>query len=159
GRVAGAAEVFRGLSEREGEIQAALIQNDAELAQKRGEEEELGHDIEEAEKKGAGPVSLGHAKNGLSMLSSELPLLTDEAATIEKEEAVVAGEAADLEKAEEQLAALSAADAEAKKAYGDLKAEAKRAAEALEGARRLLKELRSAEAEEAKAAKRAEKAR
>jgi DNA repair protein SbcC/Rad50 len=159
GAVSGAAEIFRGLAEKDAEIQAALARNDADLAMKRGEEDELSLTIEEAEKKGAGPVSLGHAKTGLSMLASELPILTEEAATIEKEEAALAKDAADLEKAETQLAGFAAAETEAKKAHQDLKAESKRAAEALESGRRLLKELRSAEGEEAKAAKKAEKAR
>lgn len=159
GRVADAEAIFRALSEREAEIAAVLARTEAELAQKKGEEEELTANIEEAEKKGAGPVSLAAARNGLAFVAEELPLLAADGAAVEKEDAAVAKETADLDKAEGMLAQLTATEAEAKKALGERQGEAKRAAEALESGRRLLKDVRTAEAEEAKAAKKAEKAK
>lgn len=159
GRVAGAAVTFGMLAERDTQIAADVARTEAELHQKRAQEEELQADIEEAEKKGAGPVSLAAAKNGLTLIAEELPLLSADARAVEKEEASITKEAADLEKAAGMLGTFTAAEAEAKKALAERQAEAKRAAETLKSAERLLKELRTAQAEEAKAGKKAEKAR
>lgn len=159
GRATGAAATFRILAERDILIAAELLQNERSLLQTRAQEEELLADIEEAEKKGAGPVSLANARNGLSLLAEELPLLSADAKAVEKEEASLSKDAADLQKAEGMLATFTAAEADAKRALVERQAEAKRAAEGLKSASLLLKELRTARTEEAKAAKKAEKAR
>lgn len=157
GRVNGAAATFGILVERDTEIAAELARNEASLLQSRAQEEELLADIEEAEKKGAGPVSLGHAKNGLTLIADELPLLSAEAKTVEKEEASIAKDAGDLERAEGMLGAFTAAEADAKKALAERQIEARRAAETLKSAERLLKELQAARTEEVKAANKAGK--
>ena len=159
GKVEGAAETLRGLAARDAEMEAALAENDTSLAHKRGEEEELSAQIEEAEQKGAGPASLATAKNGLSLLSAELPLLADDAAGIEKETAALAKETADLQKLDGMLASFAQAEADAKQAHAGAKQAATHAAETLQTARQKLKELRSAQGEEGKAGKKAEKAR
>lgn len=158
GRPEGAAVTFRMLRERDAEIEAALARNEGELLARRAEEDELSSDIEAAEKKGAGPVSLAAARSGLSLLADELPLVASDARSTEKEGESLAKEAADLEKAEALLGTFAEAESAAKKALRDRQSEAKRAADALKGAERALKELRTARNEEAKAAKKAEKA-
>ncbi len=157
GRVNGAATTFGILVERDTEITAELARNEASLLQSRAQEEELLFDIEEAEKKGAGPVSLGHAKNGLTLIADELPLLSAEAKAVEKEDASIAKDAGDLEKAEGMLGAFIAAETDAKKALAERQIEAKRAADTLKSAERLLKELQAARTEEVKAANKAGK--
>jgi exonuclease SbcC len=159
GRVQGASETLRALAEKDAEIEAALARSEAALAHKRGEEEELAATIEEAEQKGAGPVALANAKNGLALLSAELPLLAEDAAGIEKEEAALAKETAALEQATGMLATFTTAESEAKAAHAEAKAAAARAAETLQTARGLLKELRAAQNDEARTAKKVEKAR
>lgn len=159
GRTEGAESIFRSLAEREAEITLALEKNEAELAQRRGEEEELSANIEEAEKKGEGPVSLANARSGLSLLADELPIVAADAKTVEADEASLTKETADLDKADAMLAELVAAESEARKSKEERAAETKRAAETLESARRLLKDLRTGESEEGKAWKKAEKAR
>ena len=158
GRVPGAAGTLRALAEKDAEIEAALERNEAALAQKRGEEEELAATIEEAEQKSAGPVALANAKGGLATLSAELPLLAEDAAAIEKEEATLAKDAAALEQATSMLATFTAAESEAKAAHAEAKSAAARAAEALQTAKGLLKELRAARSDELKVGKKAEKA-
>ena len=159
GRVEGAESLFRSLSERDAEIADLLAKNQAELSQRQGEEDELAATIEEAEKKGDGPESLARAQTGLSTLADELPVVASDTAALEKDEAVLAKETADLERVEKLMSDILAAETEARRIRDERGAEAKRAEETLDAAKRLLKDLRTAQSEEAKAWKKAEKAR
>ena len=159
GRTEGAESVFRTLAERDAEIGGQLAKNAAELAQKQGEEEELSATIEEAEKRGDGPESLARAQHGLTTLADELPVLAADSAALEKDEAVLAKETADLERVEKMMGDILGSAEEARRIREERFGDVQRAQETLESARRLLKDLRTAQSEEAKAWKKAEKAR
>ncbi|MEZ4300111.1 MAG: SMC family ATPase [Polyangiaceae bacterium] len=158
GRVEGAAAALGRLLERDREIEEALSETAGALLQKQAEEEELDSDLQAAEEKGAGPVSLASAKSGLTMIAEELPLVSADREALEKDDASIAKDAADIEKVEGMFATFREAADQAKAALGERKDEAKRAAERLKSAEKLLKDLRTARAEEAKAQKKAEKA-
>ncbi|MBK8251984.1 MAG: SMC family ATPase [Polyangiaceae bacterium] len=153
GKVPNAAADFQFIAERDEQIQESIEKVQGALLSQRAQEEELIADIEEAEKKGAGPVALSGAKQSLSLIVDEAPLVSADKAQVEKDEAAVSKQSADLELADARLQTFVTAESDTKRDFIEKQAEAKRLAEALKTAERLLRDYRGAEREEDKVKK------